>query len=96
MNVRRKPGLALRILFLTVLLTAQGFVSAHGIDHLSLDDSSACAICAVGTGLDNSAVDTLETFHATPDTTVPAVPLNACLPEQFPVRRPSRGPPGSL
>ena len=96
MSVRRKPELALRILLLTVVLTAQGFVSAHGLDHLSLDDNSACAICAVGTGLDNSAVDTIQTVHATPDVTVPAIPLNSCLPEQFPVRRPSRGPPGSL
>lgn len=96
MNDSHKPGLTIRILFLTVLLAAQGFVSAHGIDHVTLNDSSSCAVCALGSGLGDSAVEAIGTFQATPGKAVPVLPLNAFVPEQHPVTRPSRGPPTSL
>lgn len=96
MNKRRQPGLTFKLLLMTVLLTAQGFAFAHGMDHLLLDDSSNCVVCAVGSVLDSGAVETSSAVQAAPAISITAVPLNACLPEQFPVRRPARGPPHSL
>ena len=95
MNNRFKSGLTLRSLLLVVFLAAQGSVFAHGIDHFNLDDSN-CAVCTVGTGLDSSTVEAIESLQTVVGISVPVVRLNACLPEQFPVRKPARGPPALL
>lgn len=86
--------LSLKLLLITVLLTAQGFAFAHGIDHLGLEDNN-CSVCAVGSGLDHQVAENEKTIQAVSCLIITDVRLNACPPKQFPVTHPSRGPPCS-
>lgn len=96
MTDRNRPGLTLRLLLLTLLLAAQGVAAAHAIDHFPADDGSLCTVCTVGSGLDSSAVTTMEMPVAAPVKAAPATGLDSCLPIQRAATYSARGPPSLL
>jgi hypothetical protein len=52
----RKPiGRLGRMVLLVLLLTSQGLVLAHEIDHLGIPDAGACVTCTVHAGSDGLA-----------------------------------------
>lgn len=72
MNVRRPLSrLSARLALLLVLLLAQGFLLAHEVDHIAAAESSLCAVCQVGHGLDSPAVAEAALPPAASDESVP-------------------------
>lgn len=86
----------LRIALLLLLLSMQGFSSAHEIDKGQAHDSSACVTCSIGSGHDGIASNPVEcpvtASHGSPPEFTPVTAIAAAL-RQIPE---ARAPPVTL
>jgi hypothetical protein len=82
-----------RVLLAVFLLTSQGLLAAHSLQHLGPADESPCAVCSVGANLHGGAADVHDAIVATPTSTLyphpeESEPVSAVFPAH-----PARGPP---
>lgn len=91
-----KPGTALRLLMMVLLIAVQGMAVAHDVTHADLGDMENCAVCVIG----GNAEGTVDQPHFVDPTGLPEHHSNWAI-APFVSRRctnnhPARAPPSTL